>query len=167
MGNIIVSILVNTIPGSILLILGYIFTKWTVNNYQKLKDKKDSKDKLIQLHSEFTRRIFKVIQAWNESIDDLINENDFIIPNKLENAIIEYMVSSNLLFAKMMNNFPNLETLLFFNDLNQKIKIISKIFQKFLDSNKLPVEEERKYLIDAFLFITQKIPELLNLILNL
>lgn len=85
-----------------LLLLGWFLAKRTVSSYQKNKEQKEIREKIIELHSEVFITITDLLGAW---YDFATHKKDERFQNKLSEAFIRYVIKGGLFFNTIKIQF--------------------------------------------------------------
>ena len=141
-------IILDFVSKFLLLLIGWRFTQHMVHRYQKDKDVKETRERLLDLHTEVKRNLLRVFKYWNVLVNEMIplepsdeTENyqlETEIPDIIEEAFIEFQLAMSQLFGRLLVYFkltPRDEKLIV--DLEKKSFQVAELIDKAIDTGEL------------------------------
>ena len=146
----------------VLLIIGSFAAQYIVQRYQKKKDARETRESVLTLSLEVSRKLIVVLRYWNEWIymlplEEIADENhleetnnkeydleEVEIQNMIEEAFMEFRFALTLLIGRLDVNFklPSNAVELILK-LEEKIKTFAEILETAIETEK-PTKEFRK-----------------------
>ena len=132
----------------ILLGAGGLISYCLIHRYQRAKDVMETRERLLDLHTEVKRNLLRVFKYWNVLVDEMMplepsdeTENyqlETEIPDIIEEAFIEFQLAMSQLFGRLLVYFkltPRDEKLIV--DLEKKSFQVAELIDKAIDTGEL------------------------------